>query len=209
MSGPQAKYKQIPEEELRKIVSESTSMAQVIEKLGYSCLTGSAHASLKKYFEELNIDTSHFTGQGWNKNNFDYSRFQKGKKVKNALNAIIFLRGKKCEKCHNTEWLGSPIPLQIHHIDGDHLNNELSNLMLLCPNCHALTNNYCGKNRSKATKYTEEQFVNALRNSCNIRQALISMGIHYTAKCYYELAYELIDKYNITFKEESQKSKDK
>ena len=51
MSGPQAKYKQIPEEELRRIVSESTSMAQVIEKLGYSCLTGSAHASLKKYFE--------------------------------------------------------------------------------------------------------------------------------------------------------------
>ena len=26
-------------------------------------------------------------------------------------------------------------------------NNQLNNLQLLCPNCHALTDNYRGKNR--------------------------------------------------------------
>ena len=37
--------------------------------------------------------------------------------------------------------------LELHHIDGNHSNNELSNLTLLCPNCHALTDNYRGKNK--------------------------------------------------------------
>lgn len=43
----------------------------------------------------------------------------------------------KCECCGNTEWMGYPIPLELHHKDGNHFNNELSNLELLCPNCHA------------------------------------------------------------------------
>jgi len=43
----------------------------------------------------------------------------------------------KCEYCERTEWNGLPIPLELHHIDGDHYNNNLSNLMIVCPNCHA------------------------------------------------------------------------
>ena len=38
------------------------------------------------------------------------------------------------------------MPLEIHHIDGNHKNNHLENLQILCPNCHALTNNYRGRN---------------------------------------------------------------
>lgn len=51
-----------------------------------------------------------------------------------------------CEKCKNTEWLGNKIPLELHHIDGNTKNNSLDNLELLCPNCHALTDNYRSKN---------------------------------------------------------------
>lgn len=40
------------------------------------------------------------------------------------------------------------IPLQIHHIDGNCLNNEENNLELLCPNCHALTENYGNLNKN-------------------------------------------------------------
>lgn len=43
----------------------------------------------------------------------------------------------KCECCGLTEWLGEPIPLELHHKDGNHFNNELDNFQLLCPNCHA------------------------------------------------------------------------
>ena len=38
------------------------------------------------------------------------------------------------------------LALQLHHIDGDHENNEVSNLTFLCPNCHAITDSYGGKN---------------------------------------------------------------
>ena len=55
----------------------------------------------------------------------------------------------RCECCGLTEWLDEPIPLELHHIDGDHNHNELSNFQLLCPNCHAKTSSYRGKNCSK------------------------------------------------------------
>lgn len=53
----------------------------------------------------------------------------------------------RCECCGNTEWNGKPIPLQLDHIDGDSHNHVLSNLRMLCPNCHAQTDTYCGKNK--------------------------------------------------------------
>jgi len=52
-----------------------------------------------------------------------------------------------CDNCFNTEWLGELIPLELHHKDGDSTNHILSNLMLLCPNCHAQTDTYRGKNK--------------------------------------------------------------
>jgi predicted RNA-binding Zn-ribbon protein involved in translation (DUF1610 family) len=35
----------------------------------------------------------------------------------------------------------------VHHVDGNRNNNDLSNLQLLCPNCHSQTDNFCSKNR--------------------------------------------------------------
>jgi predicted HNH restriction endonuclease len=39
-----------------------------------------------------------------------------------------------------------PIPLELHHKDGNRYNDQLENLILLCPNCHAFTENYRAKN---------------------------------------------------------------
>lgn len=38
------------------------------------------------------------------------------------------------------------VRVELHHLDGNHSNNELSNLMLLCPGCHSLTRTYGSKN---------------------------------------------------------------
>ena len=53
----------------------------------------------------------------------------------------------ECERCKRRFWLDEPIPLELHHKDGNHFNNSLENLEILCPNCHALTDNYRSKNR--------------------------------------------------------------
>ena len=52
----------------------------------------------------------------------------------------------KCENCGLSEWCGQPIPLELHHKDGDHYNNDLENLQLLCANCHALQPGNSGSN---------------------------------------------------------------
>jgi hypothetical protein len=54
-----------------------------------------------------------------------------------------------CELCNTSEWLGSAITLEIHHIDGNNKNNDLKNLQILCPNCHSQTDNYRAKNIKK------------------------------------------------------------
>lgn len=55
----------------------------------------------------------------------------------------------RCESCGLSVWLGQPIQLELDHIDGDHKNNELSNLRLLCCNCHAQTHTWRGRKLKK------------------------------------------------------------
>lgn len=52
-----------------------------------------------------------------------------------------------CECCGINEWNGKPLSLHLDHIDGNTYNHSLSNLRLLCPNCHSQTETYCGKNK--------------------------------------------------------------
>lgn len=68
------------------------------------------------------------------------------------------IKEEKCEKCGNTMWLGQKIHLHLHHKDGNHKNNYIDNLQLLCPNCHAMTENYAGKNikHNKIVKNSDE-----------------------------------------------------
>lgn len=193
-----ARWRNYTKQELAKIVKESKSNRDVARALGYSANGGGTMQSLNRMYKQLNLDTSHFLGQGWNKNNYSYETFSNGtykKRGKSSLEPLIHLRGRKCENCGLTEWMGKEINLEIHHIDGDRLNNDLSNLQLLCPNCHSNTFNW----RKSVIKKNipEEDFVNALKNNKNIRQALLSLGLSGTGGNY-SRARELIEKYNIS-----------
>ena len=146
-------WEKFTDEQLRDFVRSSTSYMQVAKKIGYNVDNGGGGITrTKEMIIAKGFDTTHFTGQGWNKNNFDYSRFRYGNNIKSAdaVAAIIALRGHRCEKCLNELWQDVSIPLEVHHLDGDRLNNDLANLQLLCPNCHALTDNYCSKKRINA-----------------------------------------------------------
>ena len=60
---------------------------------------------------------------------------------------LLISREYKCNRCKLSEWLKLPIPLEVHHKDGNYKNNNDDNLELLCPTCHSITDNYRGKNR--------------------------------------------------------------
>lgn len=195
-----ARWRNFSEEEIRKIVAESISIREVAKKLGYVPDGGGTAKSLKAMFVELNIDTSHFKGQGWNKENYDYDSFKEGtvkKNGKTTLNPLIHLRGRKCENCGLEEWLGQPINLEVHHIDGDRLNNNLNNLILLCPNCHSYTSNFCRSSKQKR-KVSDEDFIRELKISSSIRQTLLHLGLTPSAGNYTR-ARELMAKNNISF----------
>ena len=49
-------------------------------------------------------------------------------------------------ECHLASWNGRPIPLELDHVNGRRTDNRLDNLRILCPNCHAQTDTYRGRN---------------------------------------------------------------
>lgn len=198
------KQEAFSKEQLEQFVKDSISINEVGKKCGYADASGSGAIAIKEMISYYNFDTSHFAelnGIPHNKGVFNYDRFQKGVALKSAnmTDALIKIRGYKCECCQRTEWMGQNIPLEVHHIDGDNLNNVLENLQLLCPNCHAQTDNYRTKNKTqkeKRVEIPEEDFKEALETSPNIRQALIKLGLAPKGGNYTR-ANEVIAKYNL------------
>jgi 5-methylcytosine-specific restriction endonuclease McrA len=62
-----------------------------------------------------------------------------------------------CAVCKNTVWQGKPIPLELDHINGDPNDECKENLQFICPNCHAQTDTYCGKNVGRPRSKREEK----------------------------------------------------
>lgn len=146
------------EKQLREAVKESLSKRQVLLRLGVAPYGGN-YEVLRRAIKYFAIDTEHFTGMLWNKgrklgNRYTLDDYLSGRQTTTShrlrlrlINEGVFEH--KCSNCKNVEWMDNAIPLELDHIDGDNKNNILSNLRLLCPNCHALTSNYRGKNKSK------------------------------------------------------------
>lgn len=148
------KYRNYTHEDIKKYSKEVKSIAGLLRKLGLRPVGGN-YVNIKRLIQKLNVDTSHWTGQGWNKSQQlkDWSEYTRANNCKKHL---IREKGHVCDECGLENWLGEQIPLEIHHIDGERTNNSLNNLRLLCNNCHAQTENW---RRSKLAIDTERSSV--------------------------------------------------
>jgi transposase-like protein len=65
------------------------------------------------------------------------------------------LKENRCERCGIEQWLGEPLSMALHHVNGDGFDNRLENISILCPNCHSQTPNFSGRN-IKRVRVTRE-----------------------------------------------------
>lgn len=61
-----------------------------------------------------------------------------------------------CSDCGFSQWEGSPIPLQLEHIDGFHSNEKRENLCLVCPNCHSLKPTSGARNKGRGRSWRKK-----------------------------------------------------
>jgi len=107
-------------------------------------------------------------------NNSTYRSNHHIKKYIQELNLLPW----KCSCCGIDNWQGKNITLELDHIDGCAYNCKIENLRLLCPNCHSQTDTFRGKGiNTGKQKVSDEQLRESIKNSKNIRQALIRVGL--------------------------------
>ena len=141
----------VSESLFRESIQNSLSIREAITKMGIKAAGGN-YLCFHRRVEKLGIDTSHFLGSAHTSGKIfgpkrPLSDYFEGKAIiaSDTLKKRMLSEGLKvheCERCELDSWLGDKIPLELHHVNGNHSDNTLENLQFLCPNCHALTENY-------------------------------------------------------------------
>lgn len=129
---------------LGPIVKKSETYLEVVKSLGLQNSSGN-NTYIRKVIKKFNLDTSHFIkNNGSRGKKYQTSDYLTNKRSihSSRLREKLIQEGyftRCCSMCGLTEWLNSPISLELHHKDGNHENNHLDNLSILCPNCHAFS----------------------------------------------------------------------
>lgn len=159
---PSGKSTTWTDDEIRSAVANATTIHGALKALRIEG-RGNNYRTFHKHVTRLGLDTSHFVGKshlaGQARENLTSRRPLSAILVENStydntkrLGERLVREGlleARCSECGLTEWRGRPIPLDLDHINGIRTDLRPENLRFLCPNCHAFTPTYRGKNASK------------------------------------------------------------
>jgi hypothetical protein len=204
INGPKIVYngehmKSVNIDKLREIVKQVDSLSSVMRLLG-----GIGRLKTKRIIAENGIDTSHFIQtpkqrkrsiEEYLSNEYPLSSDHLKKKLFKSG-----LKEKKCERCLRQEWEGHPIPLELHHIDGNKLNNNLSNIRILCRNCHGLESNHKGAaaKRKKKIRVSKQLYIKTIPTCINACEVCKKVGIVPKGRNY-DTIYGIMAKHNLSF----------
>lgn len=156
-----SKIEQLDYYDFKLLIENSTSIMEVLEKLGYKNKSGTMHNIVKSRIKRENISISHMNKlnndnnkNGVNKIPLEDIMIENSTYTNKTRLKIRLINEKllvyKCEICgNNGEWNNKPIVLHLDHKNGVNNDHRLNNLRFLCPNCHSQTETYSGKNYGK------------------------------------------------------------
>lgn len=123
-----------------KWIEENQSKAFICKQLDCKA------ATLNRYLEIMGIDyEGNKGGKGFGKNFSTYISAERYAEKPDGVSSFVLkqkllreeIKVPKCEVCGQEDWQQKPLPFKLYHIDGNIGNNDLENLMIVCPNCYA------------------------------------------------------------------------
>lgn len=152
------KIYKLSDEQFVELLKKSSTISEVLFKLGYTVKGNSwGYSQVKRRMDDLNLDYSIFKGKSAVTKINKLNNVKKEDILKeNCKHQRIVLRRYiiknnlipyKCAICGCTEWQGKTLSLELDHINGINNDNRLENLRFLCPNCHSQTSTYGSRNQ--------------------------------------------------------------
>lgn len=152
------KIYKLSDEQFVELLKKSSTISEVLFKLGYTVKGNSwGYSQIKRRMDDLNLDHSIFKGKSaiiktTKLNNIRKEDILKEncKHQRTVLRRYIIknnLIPYKCAICGCVEWQGKTLSLELDHINGINNDNRLENLRFLCPNCHSQTSTYGSRNQ--------------------------------------------------------------